>query len=98
MSSELCPYLLVQGHAEVSCSWCKRRLLRKWDGYERTSKRGVPHLVLRGLPGGASVCWFSRTKVWRVFTPYPCAESQVRHDCATLMDVEAYLESRVHVG
>ena len=43
-------------------------------GTVRVSQRGVPHVVHEGY----SVVWFGRTKVYRVFWPWPGVDQRHR--------------------
>jgi len=53
----------------------------------RTSKKGVPHLVFNNK----SVCWFGKSQVYRVFSPYP-ASVQEKKDFKTVGRVVKYLQ------
>jgi len=65
-------------------------LMQRYEGTRVVSKRGVPHMIFHGVPGGASVCWFDTGQFWRMFTPVGCGD-QRRVDCKTLEDVEREL-------
>ena len=56
----------------------------------RRSKKGVPHIVVVTDTNTFSVCYFGKSKVFRVFHPYPSfGENQVK---ATFSDVECVVE------
>ena len=40
-------------------------------GELRVSRRGVPHLVVKGERGTCSACWFGRGGFFRIFYPFP---------------------------
>ena len=56
------------------------------EGTLRTSMRGVPHLVIRQGSKAVSVCWFGRTRSYKIFWPYP-SSSQRRVNARTPAEV-----------
>lgn len=59
------------------------------NAYARISNRGVPHIVINEIE--ASVCYFGRSKTWRVFEPYTGQSDQTKTDFETIDEVEEYL-------
>ena len=72
-------------------------LARAIRGECRFSRRGVPHVVVRGT---VSVCWFERSRRYRVFWPFG-VHPQHRADCRDVIEVQAAIakaEGAPHVA
>lgn len=61
--------------------------------YLRTSRRGVPHLVVEGWPFSLSICYFLRRRLWKVFWPWPSGYGFQRYEkLRTAREVIAYVK------
>jgi len=64
----------------------------------RVSRRGVPHLVVRGAARSVSVCWFNRRKVLRTFSPcfsYGASQHKRNWELEDLEDLVCYLRNEL---
>ena len=62
------------------------------SAYFRTSRKGVPHVVVDTEYQTFSVCWFGKSQIYKVFYPYPSwGQEMTRADFETLEDVKRYL-------
>jgi len=69
------------------------------SAYFRTSRKGVPHVVVDTPHQTFSVCWFSKSRIFRVFFPYPSyGERMTRADFETLEGVETYLDQQTKLA
>lgn len=69
---------------------------RLTGGSVKSSKRGVPHLVIDGY---WSVCWFGKTRVYRVWQGYATPGNMKVCDCATPEEVaEVITRAREHAA
>ncbi len=67
--------------------------------YYRTSRKGVPHVVVDAEYQTFSVCWFSKSQIFRVFFPYPSwGQKMTRADFKTLEEVESYLDEQTKLA
>lgn len=70
------------------------RIRDRVGGEVRISKRGVPHLAVSGV-GGMSACYFTKTKIVRVFTNYMTTEEQERFDFKEWPQAATFIEERM---
>ncbi len=69
------------------------------SAYYRTSRKGVPHVVVDAEYQTFSVCWFSKSQIFRVFFPYPSWDQKMtRADFETLEGVETYLDHQTKLA
>jgi len=75
-------------------------LSRTWpSAYFRTSRKGVPHVVVDTLYQTFSICWFSKSQIFRVFFPYPSWDQKMtRADFETLEGVKTYLDQQTKLA
>ncbi len=67
--------------------------------YFRESRKGVPHVVVDAEYQTFSVCWFSKSQIFRVFFPYPSWDQKMtRADFKTLEGVESYLDEQTKLA
>lgn len=71
------------------------RMAARLGGEYHTSQRGVPLIILRlGGRRSYSVCWFGRSKVWRVFYPWGEPGPQTKMDMATDAQLVEWVNSQ----
>jgi len=80
MINKLSPYLDV--------------VLRGLGGNFRISKRGVPHIVLKTNKQTYSICWFKRSRIYRLFYLYPTYLTQTKVDFNNFTDLQKFFLSK----
>jgi hypothetical protein len=71
-------YIPKPSKAEWMLMTVKKKLAEYYhqESELRTSEAGVPHLVVSVGVTSYSVCYFGRTKSFRIFYPYPCIKQR----------------------
>ncbi len=64
------------------------------SGTLRTSKRGVPHVLVNVEDTTYSIVWFKKTNIFRIFWPYP-SDEQHKQDFDTPGKVIAFIVNQV---
>lgn len=60
----------------------------------RWSKYGVPHLVITTKVSTFSVCYFRRSKIFKIFSPYPSGGlDQDKDNRFTVQEVVEYIKN-----
>lgn len=60
----------------------------------RFSAKGVPHLVVWNFTITYSLCFFGRSRTWRLFFPYPSAGGiQTRKDFPTIDSIVEFFKN-----
>ena len=77
-----------------------REAAKSLGGEFKIASRGVPYFVLRQHKGvDYSVCYFAKTKTWKVFWPYLQFDgTQQRETFYSLLEVSDFLNGRDATG
>lgn len=87
----------VYGMTEKDFQEVLDNILAKVGGFKRVSLAGVSHLVTPINPKGsipnASICYFRKKKIWRVFYPYTNSGQQMKKTLYTPEQVEKFIKT-----